>query len=321
MDRAPGRDGRKLGISLMRGHHGGLQARGMSRFTLCPTHIVLPSVLLVVVPLLVAADVARGAPPAAGTLRQLAAPNDCISEGGGICGTPTGRALNGPATVAVSPDGKNAYVASVTSDAVAVFSRDASNGRLTQLAGAAGCVVNEPSIDIAGCENTGRALNFAQGLTISPDGKFVYVTSATSRAIAIFARSADTGALTQLAGADGCVIDEPAADVTGCDNTGRNLANPASGMLAAGGAHFYVAGFNGIAAFARNANTGKLSQLPGADGCIVNAPAIDVPTCDNTGRAMEGTFALTQNLSGGHVYAGAGQSSAVAVFSRDGTTG
>ena len=133
----------KSGISLMRGRHGGLQARAMPRFTLRPTHTpFLPSLLLAVVPLL-AAGAAHVAPPPAGALKQIAAPNDCISEGGAICGTPTGRGLNGPAALAVSPDGKNVYVASVTSDAVAVFSRDASNGRLTQLTGAAGCIVNE----------------------------------------------------------------------------------------------------------------------------------------------------------------------------------
>ena len=77
-------------------------------------------------------------------------------------------------------------------------------------------------------------------------------------------------------------------------------------MLAVGGAHFYVPGPNGIAAFARNADTGKLTQLPGADGCIVAAPATDVATCDNTGRAMEGTFGLAQSLNGGHVYAAVG---------------
>jgi 6-phosphogluconolactonase (cycloisomerase 2 family) len=294
----------------------------MSRFALSPTHTAfLPSLLLAVVPLLVGAGVAQAAPPSAGALKQLAAPNDCISEGGAICGTPSGRALNGPGALAVSPDGKNVYVASAISDAVAVFSRDASNGRLTQLAGSAGCIVNGPSTDVVGCDNTGRALNAAQGLSVSPDGKFVYVAASASKAIAVFARNGDTGALAQLAGGDGCIVHADAADIATCDNTARNLFFPASGVFSPGGAHFYVSLANGISAFSRNVDTGKLTEVPGASGCIVNGPDTDVPTCDNTGRGLENVFAVAPSPDGAHLYAGAFLSNSLAVLSRDAASG
>ena len=56
------------------------------------------------------------------------------------------RALREPApflgsnAVAISPDGKNVYVASSRSDAIAVFRRNARTGRLAQRSGAAGCI-------------------------------------------------------------------------------------------------------------------------------------------------------------------------------------
>jgi hypothetical protein len=64
----------------------------------------------------------------------------------------------------------------------------AATGDLTQKAGAAGCIVNEPSTDITGCTNTGKALDYAVSVTVSPDGTSVYVTSYTSDAVAVFER-------------------------------------------------------------------------------------------------------------------------------------
>src|SRR5207248_9417297 len=54
-------------------------------------------------------------------------------------GCASGVALQQPAAVAVSPDGKNVYVASVISSGVAVFLRTP-NGSLAQLPGRGGCV-------------------------------------------------------------------------------------------------------------------------------------------------------------------------------------
>ena len=56
--------------------------------------------------------------------------NDCISETGSA-GCADGRGLDSPVSVAVSGDGQSVYVASVYSDAVAVFRRF-SSGALVQ---------------------------------------------------------------------------------------------------------------------------------------------------------------------------------------------
>ena len=54
----------------------------------------------------------------------------CIAETT-VEGCTDGRALDGAIAAAASPDGKNVYVTSRTSDAVAVFSRTQSTGALT----------------------------------------------------------------------------------------------------------------------------------------------------------------------------------------------
>ena len=107
----------------------------------------------------------------------------------------------------VSPDGANVYVASEVSDAVAVFDR-AADGQLVQKAGTAGCISNTG----AGPCADGTALDGANSVTVSPNGKSVYVTATgfaseqQTTAVAIFDRAAN-GSLTQKPGLAGCLSD------------------------------------------------------------------------------------------------------------------
>src|SRR5580693_1835823 len=91
----------------------------------------------------------RSRPPVTtlGALVQLSGANGCLvnrSEPRAECKSV--RALGGPApflgseAIAISPDGKNVYVASSRSDAIAVFKRNARTGKLTQDAGVTGCI-------------------------------------------------------------------------------------------------------------------------------------------------------------------------------------
>jgi DNA-binding beta-propeller fold protein YncE len=61
--------------------------------------------------------------PATGELTQKAATLGCISETGTGGACQKGRGLKEAEGVAVSPDGKNVYVASSGSGAVAIFDR------------------------------------------------------------------------------------------------------------------------------------------------------------------------------------------------------
>ncbi len=140
-----------------------------------------------------------------GAITQPAGAGGCVSEtGAGPCGD--GHALDGPGRVAVSPDGKNLYVAVPYSDAVVRLDRDTATGAITQPAGAAGCISETgagPCVD-------GHALKIAVSVAVSPDGKSVYVTSPRgdqfgSAAVVRLNRNTTTGAIAQPAGTAGCV--------------------------------------------------------------------------------------------------------------------
>src|SRR4051794_34340842 len=101
---------------------------------------------------------------AKGALTQLPSASGCISEdGSGPC--TDGDLLNGAFSVAVSKDGKNAYVALVDGHAVAALGRDRSTGALTQLPSPHGCIGESH----AGLCSDGRGLIAPVSVVISND--------------------------------------------------------------------------------------------------------------------------------------------------------
>jgi len=167
-----------------------------------------------------------------GVLSQPAGSAGCINATGkdqsgaaGTCATiATGSSLHDANSVVVSPDGANVYVAAQGSSgsaplgfgALNAFTRDKA-GKLTQLAGLGGCVSQDGS-DGNGTASkcaVGRAMFEPTGVAISPDGGDVYLASGdTPGSLDTFARDPETGSVTQLAGAQGCV------SVAGSDGSG-----------------------------------------------------------------------------------------------------
>ena len=88
--------------------------------------------------------------PSSGALDQ----EGCIAAAP-LAGCISGRALDGPDVVRVSPDGRNVYVGAFFGNAIATFARNRRSGALTQPAGPAGCIAATAS---DGCA-TGIALN------------------------------------------------------------------------------------------------------------------------------------------------------------------
>jgi 6-phosphogluconolactonase (cycloisomerase 2 family) len=88
--------------------------------------------------------------------------------------------LLGPDTVRVSPDGAHAYVPAEASDAVVVFSRNATTGQLTFV---------EAEVDGVGGVD---GLDSARAVALSPDGAHVYA-ACQRHAVAVFRRNATTG--------------------------------------------------------------------------------------------------------------------------------
>jgi DNA-binding beta-propeller fold protein YncE len=226
------------------------------------------------------------------------------------------RALMGPGpfvgseAITVSPDGMNLYVASSTSDAIAVFQRDPATGKLTQAAGAAGCIAAGGA---NGCA-TGLGLDGPNSVAISPDGENVYATSIESSSLAIFQRNPSTGALTQATDGTGCFA---AAAISGCE-TARGLDGADVVAISRDGRNVYIGSFRGntVAAFARHFG-GAVAQLNGTQGCISQGGA---GGCTSA-LAMSNVEGLAVSPDGNNVYVAAPGSSAVDVLARDPSTG
>ena len=146
-----------------------------------------------------------------GKLTQKGGTAGCITNVA-TAGCTTGKALqhlDWYCSLTVSPDGKNVYVASGGSYAVAIFDRDPNNGELTQKTGTSGCISEDgnsgyPDNTPGACAD-GTALGYAYSSRVSPDGKNAYVGSARSDAVAIFDRDPTNGELTQKTGTSGCI--------------------------------------------------------------------------------------------------------------------
>ena len=177
-------------------------------------------------------------------------------------------------------------------------------GGLAQLGSTDGCVSDTGS---GGACADGSGLDGASSSAVSPDGDFVYVASVNSDTVTVFSRSV-SGKLTQLAGVDGCVSQW--GDDTTCA-AARGIDRPEEIALSDDGAFLYVAGrdSNSIAAFSRDAATGRLTQLDGVDGCVSNYG--DDITCADA-RALYRPWSL--EVAGDTLYSVNYDDSSVATF-------
>jgi len=245
-----------------------------------------------------------------GTLTQSSGTAGCIAaKGTGGCETAVG--LNGPNSVAVSADGHTVYATSRGSNAVTIFHRNRTTGALRQLRKGVGCI---SGLSIPGCAD-GRALVAPDVVTVSPDGKNVYVGSFFGNAIAVFDRDGSTGALTQPAGAAGCLAEGGTGDCA----AGVALGSPEGMAVSADGASVYVATAvsNGLAVLVRNTSTGALAQATDGSGCIVDSP---LSGC-TTGVQLDGANAVAIGPGDDDVYVTSLLSNSVTSFARASSSG
>jgi DNA-binding beta-propeller fold protein YncE len=240
-----------------------------------------------------------------GALTQPSDTTGCIVNAP-TAGCATGVALGAPEGMVISADGDNVYVATATSNALDVFTRNPSSGALTQATDGTGCIVNSP---LAGC-TTGTQLGGANAVAVSSDNDNVYVTSLLSNSLTTFNRAASTGQLTQQSGTSACVIYVLAV---GC-SLGRALSAPEGVAVSSDGANVYAAAFksDAVDTFNRNADSGAVIQKPRRRGCLTGRAT---PDCAR-GRALSGVSSVVVSPDGKHLYAGSFASNAVGVFKR-----
>ena len=281
--------------------------------------------LLVAALTVAAAAAAKPVAPPRGALTQLKGKAGCVSVAARSGCTPA-RAVAGASLIALSPDGRNAYVA--TASGLVVLRRNPTTLALSQLAGPAGCLT--PT-------GTGGACTTSHGkvetpsedtaaLAVSPDGRNVYAlgTVGSGSAILSFARDGQTGALTQLAGTAGCIADSA---VAGCA-TGTAFAR-LGGMQNGGlvvsqdGKNVYVLVFSGVAVFSRDAKTGALTQLPEPNGCILQGKSKQCAA----GKWLADDDTMAISPDGRYVYVAGGDldsatgAAGMAILRRDAATG
>ena len=247
---------------------------------------------------------------ASGGLAQLPGKRGCLVDGPrDRHGCTPVRALDGPApflgsnAVAISPDGRHVYVASSRSDAIAVFSRSARTGALTQRQGAAGCIAADGADRCA----AGVGLDGPNSVAVSPDGRSVYATSLHSDAVLTFHRDPSTGALAQA----GCVAGQA---IPGCTPS-RTLDGADVVVVSGDGRSVYVGAFAAgtVTTFERDAATGALTQV----GCLADTPTEGCAT----GLALGAPEGLAVSADGAAVYVAAARGNALAVLARDPSNG
>jgi 6-phosphogluconolactonase (cycloisomerase 2 family) len=195
--------------------------------------------------------------------------------------------LAGGFYVAMSPEGTHVYVAGQTDHALSVFSRDGATGALTFV---------ETKID---GQDGVDGLAGAIGVTVSPDGAHVYAAGIIDNALSVFSRDGATGALT--------FVEAHFDDLAGVNG----LLQASSVTVSPDGAHVYATGFgdHSFAVFSRDGATGALTfveaKIDGQDG-------VD---------GLEGACSAAMSPDGAHVYAVGNFEHALAVFSRDGSSG
>jgi DNA-binding beta-propeller fold protein YncE len=164
----------------------------------------------------------------------------------------------------------------------------------------------------------------ARAITLSPDGKTLYVVSATRQAVTIYSRDTTTGDLTPLPPPGDCVKE---GGGTGCER-GVAMIHPVSITVRSDGETAYVSGqqSHSIAIFDRDPATGELTQKPGTAGCISEGGLSDPMQAGTQGAclsgvAMRGISSVAILPDGSALYAAAQNSSGLDVFARapDGT--
>lgn len=238
-----------------------------------------------------------------GAIGQLPGTHGCVSQGGSE-DCEAVRAISGAFSVTVSPNGKQAYVAALNANAVAVFDRDP-GGSLIQLEDTDGCISQTGDEGCAG----GRGLASPNAVSVSPDGRNVYVASSGSGAIAVLARDTGLGTVVQLRGARGCTSQ---GGSEGCA-TGRALGGSFAVTTSLDGANTYAVSSSGVVSFQRDPQSGVLLESPDPETCTTQGGTEDCVT----GRALREASSIALSPDGRNAYVASFRSNAVAVFARN----
>ena len=205
----------------------------------------------------------------------------------------TNAGVNGPQLLAVSPDGEQVYVAGGLSNSLVVFSRNSATGFLS-------------TDDII---TSSSLLMGAYGVAVSPNGRFIYVTSLINSNVIGYERMPDNS----LAYRSGNSV-----------FTHVDLSQPRNLIVSPDGRNLYV-----TADPASNADNGNILvyNIDPLTGALTHAQSIHEgdlyggPVFFSKINGLGGAFDVAVSPDGGHVYVVGTYDGAVVTFRRDTVTG
>lgn len=223
--------------------------------------------------------------------------------------------LNGPRSIAVSPDNAQVYVAAyqnnVTGNSAIVFDRNITTGSLAFRERE-----QDGVDDLSDACPTVDGLDGANGVAVSPDAEHVYVTGSQDYAVAVFRRDSNSSSPTygRL-----CFI------ASHFNNTNNivGLRQPSSVVVSPDNKHVYVSTDldDSVLAFSRDtspssATYGQLTFIEREQDGVD-----DLSDPGTTVNGLDGATSVTISPNGLCAYATGDNDNAIAVFSRDAATG
>jgi DNA-binding beta-propeller fold protein YncE len=276
---------------------------------------------------------------------EINGPGGCLFEPGasGVTGCGEAAGIFHPKAIAVSLDGANVYIVGGVSGnniaesfgTITILKRNPTTGEIADT----GCLTSDGTdghdTNSGRCAQTDSLLG-ADGVTVSADGKTVFVTSHASASILAFARNTTTGALTRL----GCFQGTPRPDspctpakifpgsddlLTSANDAALYVASPVEGTISAFTATTAAAVPTGApsleAAGSKPAPAELDSQFTLTPGPFTANPCIAVNGYEGecaVGVAMNGVNDLTLSPEGNQLYAVASGSHAIDRFTSAG---
>jgi 6-phosphogluconolactonase (cycloisomerase 2 family) len=244
-------------------------------------------------------------------------------------------------SAAVSPDRRSVYAVAGEDDAIIRFDRDTSTGELSF----ASCFTGETETATASdCEAIPGAASLGadsgmddpEGVTVSPDGTSVYVTTRNDDSIVHFSRDPSTGFISfegcisgdtgtgPLPGSGACTLSGSAT--AGGTNSGFDDLKTKRVAISADGQSVYAAAEfdSAVLRFSRNTSTGELTY----QGCITGETASNT-ACAAIGDATASGFAsglaqprwIQLDPADESLYVASAADHALARFTRNQTTG
>ena len=215
----------------------------------------------------------------------------CVSNdgSGGSCADVPGTPLSGAGAIALSPDSKSLYVASLRSGTITHFFA-AANGQISY----DGCVSNDGSGGLC-ADAPGSPLANADGVAVSPGGGSVYVAS---EGLA----GSGPGTVTHFFAApggqrsyDGCVSNDASAGCLTVPGSSLNAADAVA--VSPDGSSVYVTAAPGYIVHLFAAAGGQLTY----DGCVSNDGSGGL-CADAPGTPLSGADSVAVSPNGRSVY-------------------